>query len=99
MDNIFVDDVGTQITLNIEEDNSPVDVSGASSANIRYKKPGVNGASGSWTATIGTTDISYITVEDDLDAVGVWQLQAEINGLTTWSGSSTIIEMTVKEIL
>jgi hypothetical protein len=66
------------VTLRLQ---TGIDLSGALSPRIAYEKPG--GATGEWVATIDSSDLVYITSNDDLDLKGIWKLQAKatIGGL------------------
>lgn len=81
---IHVGDVGTVIRVEPSDDT---DLSGASSAEIRYKKP--SGATGAWTASIVSDGVQYTTTTGDIDEAGTWYLQAYVD-LGSWVGSSTI---------
>ena len=78
---VHKNDIGTifRVTI-IDENDTIVDVSSASTKRILFKKP--NGTLLEKTATFYTngTDgiIQYITITGDLDTVGVWQLQAYV---------------------
>ena len=53
-----------------------IDVSGASSALVLYKKP--SGSTGTWTATVSGNDVVYDVQAGDLDEVGTWQIQPKV---------------------
>ncbi len=66
---VYVGAVGIDITLDAE-----IDISTATTHEIRYKKP--DGTKGAWTATIvDDTTLQYITESGDLDYEGEWKLQ------------------------
>ncbi|GAH06227.1 unnamed protein product, partial [marine sediment metagenome] len=79
MAKIYKGDIGTKIELNAE-----IDISLATSLIIRYKKP--DGSIGEWTAILsGTEKAYYNTLAEDLDVVGVWQVQLSIV-MSEWTG-------------
>lgn len=86
-----VGDEGTIITLTTD-----ITVDGATTAEIRYKKP--SGVVGSLTATPDGSNVVYTTTGDDFDEDGAWELQAYVD-IETWAGSSTIAKLTVHPIL
>lgn len=77
---IHVGDIGTVLVVTILEDGSAVDISSASSLQIILRKP--DGVSYTKTATIYTdgTDgkLSYTVLDGDLDAAGLWKIQAVV---------------------
>ena len=73
--------------------DTTVDITGASSATIKYEKP--DGTKGVWEGSIyDTTKVKYDIEEGDLDDVGIWKVQAVVvlGGLT---GYGTIRPMQV----
>jgi hypothetical protein len=82
-------DIGTVIIL-----DTGVDLSGAVSSSIKYKKP--NGTTGEWTATTSTTEIRYTTLAGDIDQAGDWELQGYVD-LGSWEGRSSVVSTTVGE--
>lgn len=86
---VFKGDVGTVITIDMQED-----ISNATVTEIEYKKP--SGTCGTWTATIeGTDSIKYTTVSGDLDEAGDWELQPYID-LPGWEGRGTAVTLDVE---
>ena len=88
-----VGDVGFQIFL-----ATGVDVSGASSLAIRYRKP--DGTEGEWAATATTLNgqdgIQHVTAAaSELDQAGVWHLQAEVTGVSGFTGTGDRTTMQV----
>lgn len=80
MGKLFVGDVGTEIIL-----DCGVDITSASVVKILVRKPGVPGVS-EWVGTIeGTTQVKYTTKAGDLNAAGLYLLQAHVT-MPTWSG-------------
>lgn len=90
---VFVGALGKKIVLNVG-----VDISAATTRQIKYEKP--DGTTGYWTAVEeSTTSISYTTTAaTDLDDKGNWKLQAYIV-TPTWTDHGNIARMTVKETL
>jgi hypothetical protein len=90
-DEIHVDDVGTVFTVTLKESGSAVNVSTATTKQIKFKNPA--GTSATKTADF-TTDgsdgkITYTTVAEDIDSAGVWIIQARIVMPTgTWSSNT-----------
>ena len=84
-------DIGTAFILTIKEDGSIVDVSGATGPNdkqIIWEKP--NGTVETKTAEFDDDGvdgkIKYITLADDLDEIGNWEIQGKVSlGGGTWS--------------
>ena len=52
-----------------------IDLSGASSPVINYKKP--SGVVGEWTAVVSGTKLTYEVAEGDINQAGIWRLQGE----------------------
>jgi hypothetical protein len=68
-----------------------IDISAASTKQIKYKKP--DGTTGNWTATLqGTTQLKYQMDNDDLNIAGMWTFQAYvvIGGLDAYGGLLSI---------
>ena len=82
-----IGDIGTLISIDVGED-----VSAATAAEIRYRKP--SGASGSWPATVTGQTVRRVTASDDINEKGLWHFQAFVN-LGSWVGSSSIVEKSV----
>lgn len=64
-------DYGIEIRLDTE-----IDLSNFDTAKILYEKP--SGTTGEWTASVDGTEVIYITKENDIDEVGLWTLQAQV---------------------
>ena len=69
MANSYIGDIGTVITL-----ETGIDLTGASVAQIKIKKP--NGTTVAKAATIATTTLTYTTIAGDLDLEGAYTVQA-----------------------
>lgn len=84
---VFLNDIGTLIRVDVGSD-----VTGATVKKIKYIKP--NGDSGDWDATIATQYLQHTTVDEDLDQVGEWIVQALVTtGSGTWHGEVTRFEV------
>ena len=79
---LCIGDWGTEIVLDTEED-----ISTATDLRIVGTKPG--GVAVDWEAVIEeTTKVKYVTVEDDIDTVGTWELRARvISPAGQWTGN------------
>ena len=89
------DNVGVKIYVDVESDISTQTV-----LEINYKKP--SGASGTWTATLGTTQvivkgttleantyIYYVTQAGDIDEAGDWNVQSYVELSGGYKGGGT----------
>mgnify|MGYP006279449747 CR=1 FL=1 len=85
---VYVGDIGAILRL-----TSSVDLSAATSAAIKYRKP--SGATGEWSATIyDSTGVQYVVQDGDLDESGQWTLQGYVT-MPGWSGHSKAVRVTV----
>lgn len=77
---IHVGDIGTVFELTIQDDNSAIDVSGATTKNIVFKKADGTTVTQAASFTSDGTDgkIRYAVVADDLDVAGEWSIQGHI---------------------
>lgn len=75
-DVIMQGDIGREFLVNMG-----FDCSGYPSAKIIVKKPSKIVVE--WDATIAGAFVSYFTVEDDLDEVGLYKLYAQVEGQIT----------------
>ena len=75
------DDYGTKFEVTINDENGVVDVSGATTKNIRFEKPsGTKITQAASFTNIGTDGkIEYTTVSGDLNEAGTWKIQAQIS--------------------
>lgn len=90
MSDIFVGDVGTEISL-----DCGIDVANATVKKIIVKKP--DGKRVQWVAQLdGTNAIKYTTALGDIDVAGDWDMQAYIE-LPTWRGKGSVATMKVKD--
>lgn len=80
MGKIYVNDIGTEITVDCGSD-----ISSATTLELYVHKP--NGKNVTWTCILsGTNYIKYTTVSGDLDQAGEYSIQSHLV-LPTWSGS------------
>lgn len=84
-----VDDIGTPFILEVvnKKTGAPLDLSTASSLQIRFKAPGT--VTVVKTATLFTDgkdgQIQYLSISGDLHTEGQWKMQAEVVvGTATW---------------
>jgi hypothetical protein len=79
---LCIGDWGTEIVLDTEED-----ITTATDLLIVGTKPG--GAAIEWTAVIeDTSKVKYVTIADDIDTVGTWELRARvISPVGQWTGN------------
>ena len=93
-----VDDVGTEVRLNVTDGGVPVDLTGATELTIRLRKP--SGAIVDKPAFLvgPATDgvINCYTAAGDLDEAGIYFVQARIV-LAAWSGHSEKRQLRVHE--
>ena len=73
-------DVNTQFTVTVEDGGTAVDISSASTLEMVFKKP--SGTKVTQTASLinsGTDGkMKYLTVSDDLNEIGTWELQGHV---------------------
>lgn len=91
-DKIYVDDVGTGITVDCGSD-----LEGATEAALLVRKP--DGTDVSWPATIIAIDgvkrfLRYVTHPGDLDQPGSYKVQAHV-ALPGWSGRGATFKFKV----
>ena len=83
--------IGVAFKATIKEDGVAVDVSAASTKQLKFKRP--DGSSFTKTATFVTdgTDgkIQYVTVDGDLNMAGAWTQQGYVAGVGGFTGHST----------
>lgn len=96
-----VGDIGTVIELTVKDGGSAVNISAATTKQIKFRKP--NGTTVTKTAVFTTdgTDgkIKYTTVADDLDTAGIWRAEAYLAGVGGWTGKSDFVEFRVQATL
>lgn len=96
--NIHKDDVGTVITLTVKEDGVAADISTATELQLRFWKPSDTSTYVEPTFVTDGDDgqVTYTTLEGDLDEVGVYKLQVVVT-LPSGKFHSDIVEMRVWE--
>jgi len=81
---IHVGDVGTTFRLNIEEClsgvDTAVDVSGATTKQIIFRKPGktLDTQTAAFTTDGTNGQIEYVSQSGDIDAAGQWSMQGKV---------------------
>ena len=93
-----VNDVGTEIRLNVTDGGVPMDLTGATELTIRLRKPS-NATVDKPAFLVGSaTDgvINCYTAAGDLDEAGIYFVQARIV-LAAWSGHSEKRQLRVHE--
>lgn len=94
---IHVSDIGTVFEATIKDDETVVDISSALvTKNLIFKNAAGTSKTKAGSFTTDGTDglLRYVTVADDLDDAGKWQVQANIV-LTTGTWSSSIYKFDV----
>ena len=73
-------DIGTKFLVTIYDDSTAVDVSGASTKQIMFKKPAGTKLTKSAAFNSDGTDgkIYYAAVADDLDEIGTYEIQGKV---------------------
>ncbi len=97
---VHVGDIGTKLILEVTEDGAVFDISAATTMKIRLKDPNdVVVEEDAVFATDGTDGLmQYVTVADDLDVAGVWEIQGYlVTPSGTWTSSKK--QFQVKEVL
>ena len=79
-DEIHLGDVGTVFEITVNDGASVVDISSATTKEITFRKADSTESVETAAFTTDGTDgkIRYTAVADDLDVVGVWNIQAKI---------------------
>lgn len=101
MANIVVqqDAINVLVEITIEEDNSPLDISAATTHSFVVRKP--SGATALWLAVFSSdgTDgkLRYLTVAGDLNEVGRYRLQPNLVIPGTYSGKGSSVSFWVGE--
>lgn len=84
VDKIYVDTVGVQIRITMDED-----ISNATVTNFVVRKP--ESGEVTWAAVLeGSTILTYTTIADDLDEAGVYYLHPYLT-IGDWTGYGTPI--------
>ena len=79
-DEIHYNDVGLQFTITIQDGDTAVDISTATTKQLIFTKPSGDQLTKTASFVTDGTDgvIKYLTIADDLDEVGNWQLQGYV---------------------
>lgn len=90
-DTIRKGDIGTVIRCTVKEAGSALDLSGATTKQIKIQKPDGTILTKTAAFTTDGTDgqIQYTTISGDADLIGRYEIQVVITGLSGWSGAST----------
>ncbi len=96
MSNMHVDDIGTIIQVIVEEENSVVDISTATTKEILLHKPDGSMVTKTASFTTDGTDgaIKYATLTGDLNLAGKWQVEGHIV-MPTRSFYTDVVDITV----
>ncbi len=80
VEEIHEDDIGTTLRTTIKNGAAVVDISGATTKDIKLKKPAgtVLTKPGVFTTDGTNGQLEYVTVSGDLDEDGVWEIQAHV---------------------
>ncbi|MCK9420230.1 MAG: hypothetical protein M0R70_12710 [Nitrospirae bacterium] len=75
---VHLNDIGTKFLVTVNENGVPLDISGATVKKIIFKKPDntVVEKDAAFESTGGDGQIYYLSVSGDLNATGIWKLQA-----------------------
>ena len=95
-DQIHVNDIGTILELEVQEDGSAVDISTTTEMYIYLKNPAGTTKTCTATFSLDGTDgkIQYATIADDLDQEGPWEMQGKVK-MPGWEGYTSIVNFTV----
>ena len=96
-DNIQVGAIGLIITLTITEDDVAVNISSATTKQIKIRKPDgtVMAKTAAFTTNGSDGKVTYTTVADDIDLAGEYKAQAYVV-MTGFMGHSTIVTFDAK---
>lgn len=88
MSDLHVGDIGTTLTITVEEDGVAVDLSTSTAKSIRFQKP--SGDTAAVTPAFGSDGsdgiLEYEFVDGDLDEAGTWEMQVIMTfGTDVWS--------------
>lgn len=98
---LYVGDTGTEIGAIVKENGVVVDLSGATTKQIKFRKP--SGAMVTKDAEFKTDGadghLIYVTETGFLDESGTWVAQAYVVLATPWTGHSSSFELSVKALV
>jgi len=99
-ENIQVGVIGLVMTLTIEEDNVAVNISSATTKQIKVRKPdgSVMDKAADFSTNGSDGKLTYTTIADDIDMVGEYQAQAYVV-MTGFTGHSTVVSFEAKRNL
>tara|TARA_B100000745_G_C19786294_1_gene257842 strand:- start:62 stop:373 length:312 start_codon:yes stop_codon:yes gene_type:complete len=77
---IHVDDIGTKFIVTVKDDTSVINVSGATTKEIVFKKPSGTKVTAAASFESDGTDgvLSYTTTGTELDETGTYKIQAHV---------------------
>jgi len=80
VEEVHVGDIGTIFRVTLMDGSSALDVSGASTLQIIFKKPDNSNDTQTAVFTTDGTDgvVQYTSIAGDLDAAGKWAIQANV---------------------
>lgn len=80
VEEIHKNDIGTKFLVTIKDGTTAEDVSSATTKELIFKKPGETTVTQTATFESDGSDgkIYYISIADDLNEIGTWNLQARI---------------------
>jgi len=98
MGKIYLNDVGTRFEVTVKDEGEVVDISGATQKQIIFKKPGPDNSiiikEGTFTTDGKDGKMEYLTVDGDLNHIGVWFIQTKITlGAGTWSSEMGVFKV------
>lgn len=80
---------GTNITITLHANHN---LNNPTTCRIYYKKP--SGGTGYWNATmVGNDQLTYVTLDNDIDVPGVWVLQGYVlkDGTDYWTSLAQMV--------
>lgn len=101
MADIQLNDTGTLIELQLLDDNTPINLTGATVLQIKFKKP--DGVTITKTATITGSGadglMGYVSEANFFNLPGTWLAQAIVTLSGGWSGRSAVTRFSVVDNL
>lgn len=95
-----LNDVGSILRLTVQENDEPKDISSATAINFLFKKPDetVTEKVGAFDTNGSNGKVTYTIVANDLDQVGLYEVQVKIT-TTGWTGISSSYTFFVRQTL
>ena len=93
---VHLNDIGTSLRVTIEEDGTALDISTATTKQILIVKPSMTKLTKSAVFVTDGTDgmIEYVTIANDLDELGTYNIQGYIV-MSGWAGHSEVKQFKV----